>query len=508
MVQDTDSEAIGPVAAAPFHRSVETTLMRSIPLTPKRQRLAAGLGLAFLSLVSPASVQASQVAQTAVLTQNNDNARTGSNTAETTLTPANVNVQKFGKLFTITGLDANVNGQALYEPNVTIGGVSHNVLFAYTSNNTDNSPCGINAFDADTGQALWHTLLPSSATYTTPTPVIDPATGTLYVLTKTGNDDTGKTYLHAFDITTGQDKPGSPVQVQASFKPVGGTGAGDGNVNGVVSFDGPASGGRFHANDRAALLLLNGVVYTSYAHNSDSFPYHGWIIGYAYDGMKFTQSAVFCTTPTGGDGGIWQAGKGLTADADGYLYCSVGNGTFDADTTFADYITGKSTATNFGMCYLKLRASDLKVVDWFAPFDESGQSSKDLDLGNSGLVGIPGTTRLFGGATKFGSGFLLDSTNLGRFTPQVKGVPAKPDKVVLRLDYLSGADAVGQNPIAWDASSTKYVYLWPEGTNVEQFALDPNTGTFTPTADQTYIFKKTTGLNNGGVTGRLGQWQQ
>ena len=438
--------------------------------SPRKPSLWPVLGLASFGLTLPSAA----IAQAAVLTQNNDNARTGANTAETALTPTTVNPQKFGKLFTITGLDANVNGQALYLPGVTINGGTHNVLFAYTSNNADNSPCGVNAFDADTGAALWHTLLPNSATYTTATPVIDPATSTLYVLTKTGNDDTGATYLHAFDVTTGKDKLGSPVQVQASAP-----GTGDGNVNGVVSFDGPAAGtGRFHANDRPGLLLLNGVVYTSFAHNSDSFPYHGWILAYAYDGTKFTQTAKFCTTPNGGDGGIWQSGKGLTADANGFIYCSVGNGTFDANTGGPDY----------GMCYLKLKASDLSVIDWFAPFDEKSLSDQDLDLGNSGIVGIPGTTRLFGGATKFGTGFLLDSTNLGRFTP------SGPDKVVLRLDNLTGNDSVGQNPIAWDASSAKYVYLWANGANLEQFALNPTTGTFSPAG----IYKQTSGLTSGG----------
>ncbi len=241
--------------------------------------------------------------------------------------------------------------------------------------------------------------------------MIDAASGTLYVLTKTDNDDAGATYLHAIDITTGLDKTGSPVQVQA-----GATGTGDGNVNGVVSFDGPASSGRFHANDRDGLLLLNGVVYAAFAHNSDSYPYHGWVLGYRYTGSGFAQTAKFCTTPNGGDGGIWQAGKGLTADASGYIYCTVGNGTFDADSGGKDY----------GMCVLKLRASDLSVADWFAPYDKQTQSDQDLDLGNVGVVEIPGTNRLFTGATKFGSAFLLDSTHLGGFTP------SGPDNVLDR----------------------------------------------------------------------------
>ncbi|MBV9850653.1 MAG: hypothetical protein JO250_13350 [Armatimonadetes bacterium] len=219
------------------------------------------LALSCLCLASPRPAPA----QAAVLTQNNDNARTGTNTAEATLTPSNVNVGSFGKLFTL-GLDANVNGQVLYAPAVTINGATHNVVYAYTSNNTDNSPCSVWAFDADTGAQLWHTPLPNSATYTTATPVIDPGTGTMYVLTKTGNDDTGLTYLRAFDITSGAQK--GSIEVHASVP-----GTGDGSVNGVVSFDGPASYNRFHANDRPGLLLLGGVVYAAFAHNSDSNPY-------------------------------------------------------------------------------------------------------------------------------------------------------------------------------------------------------------------------------------------
>jgi len=330
---------------------MEKVTMFSCSRRPLVKPLTAALTLSLLSGLSTQALHA----QTAVLTQNNDNSRTGQNAAETTLTPANVNTSQFGKLLTITGLEANVNGQVLYDPGVSIAGATHNVVFAYTSNNADHSPCGLWAFDADTGAKLWHTPLPNSATYTTATPVIDPATNIIYILTKTDNDATGSTFLHALDITTGAEKTGSPVQVKASAP-----GTGDGSVNGVVSFDGAASSGTFKANDRPGLLLLNGVVYAAFAHNSDSFPYHGWILGYTYDGTKLVQTTKFCATPNGGDGGIWMAGKGLTADAAGYIYCSVGNGTFTANIGGKDY----------GMCYLKLKASDLSVVDYFAPFDE------------------------------------------------------------------------------------------------------------------------------------------
>ena len=422
-------------------------------------------------------------AQVTVATQNGDNGRTGANLSETALTPFALASGQFGKLFTISGLDADVNGQVLYVPNITVAGAVHNAIFAYQSNNVDHSPSGLAAFDADTGALLWRDsssdaspIIPASATYTTATPVIDPATGTLFVLTKNDTDDTGRTYIHAIDITTGREKPGSPVLIDRAQVNVAGTG--DGSIGGRVYFDGAASGSDiFHANDRPGLLFANGIVYAAFAHNSDSYPYHGWIVGYKYDGTQFTLSAVFCTTPDGGDGGIWMAGKGLTSDAAGNLYCSVGNGTFDIPSGGKDY----------GMCYLKLSPS-LQVLDWFCPHDELSLSNADLDTGNSGVVALPGTTRLFGGATKYGAGFLLDSTNMGHFTS------GGPDKALLRLNSLTGNDSVGQNPICWDAGNMKYVYLWASGSNLEQFNYDLAAGTFVPAG----VYKQTANLTAGG----------
>ena len=405
----------------------------------------------------------------AVPTQNNDNARTGANLNETILTPANVSVAKFGKLFTRT-LDANVNGQVLYVPNLTINGSSHNVIFAYTSNNSNNSPCSLYAYDADdpaASTALWRHQFTNSAQWTTCTPVIDTTNNIIYVLTK-DNTDSGVTRLRALDLLTGNEKTGSPVTIAATVK-----GTGDGSSGGNVTFN------TAQANCRPGLLLLNGVVYFAFAHNSDSFPYHGWVFGYSYNGTQFTQTAVFNTCPNGGLSGIWQAGKGLTADNAGNIYFSIGNGTFDAN----------SGGTSYGMCYMKLGTPNLNVLDWFAPHDEQSLSNSDLDLGNSGLVGIPGTTRLFGGATKFGSVFLLDSTNMGGFTPN------GPDKVVQRLDNISNDDNVGQNPIAWDAGTTKYVYLWPNGYNLQQFKYDTMLNELNPAG----IWKEATVTNGGSL---------
>ena len=165
-----------------------------------------------------AATAATARAQVSVTTQHYDNARTGSNPGETVLTPANVTPALFGKLFTLP-LNANVNGQVLYMPNLTLNGTgntsvdgtTHNLIFAYTSNNRDNSPCGLYAFDADSaGAALWSVTLPASAQWTTAAPVIDPTANILYIVTKTPNDS-GSTYIRAYDITSGKEKPGSPL---------------------------------------------------------------------------------------------------------------------------------------------------------------------------------------------------------------------------------------------------------------------------------------------------------
>ncbi|MGO8674045.1 MAG: hypothetical protein ACLQVD_22130, partial [Capsulimonadaceae bacterium] len=367
-----------------------------------------------------------------ILTQHTDNARDGANINETILTPSNVNVSTFGKLFTAP-MDAPVNGQVLYVPGLTVAGATHNVIFAYTTNNGNNSPSSIWAFDADSGAQLWHTTLTNAAEWTTCAPVIDPATDIMYVLTKAVTDS-GATQLHAFNILTGVEEAGSPITVAASV-----AGTGDGSSGGVVSFN------TAQENDRPALLEVGGDVYVSFAHNTDSPPYHGWIIGYNYNTSTstFTQTAVFCTTPNGSDGGIWQAGDGLAADANGYIYAAVGNGTFDVNSGGVDY----------GMAFLKLASPGLTVSDYFTPHDELGYSSGDADTGAMGVALIPNTTAVFGGETKFGSVFLMNSNNMGEFN-------ASTDNCLDRIDNLSPSGDSGQNPVAWDSGTYKYVYVW------------------------------------------------
>ena len=54
---------------------------------------------------------------------------------------------------------------------------------------------------------------------------------------------------------------------------------------------------------------------------------------------------VYCTTPDGSGGGIWQSGDGITIDASGRIYVVTGNGLFDADSGGKNY--GDSVISDF-----------------------------------------------------------------------------------------------------------------------------------------------------------------
>jgi len=350
-------------------------------------------------------------------TYHNDNARTGQNLQELALTPPTVNSLQFGKVFSYP-VDGYTYAQPLYVANLPIPGQgAHNVVFVATQHDS------VYAFDADgrSNFPLWQTsfLGPGVTTVSsddvnstdivpevgiTGTPVIDSQSGTLYVIAKTKENGTNFVQrLHALDITTGNEKPGSPVAIQASVPGTGDGGDGHGNV----TFD------ALRENQRAALLLQNGIVYIAFASHGDNDPYHGWVLG--YDAQTLKQIAVYNDTPNGSRGGIWQSGGGPSADITGNIYLAAGNGTFDED----------SGGTDFGDSFLKFSAGPggLTLIDFFTPFNQAALSASDLDAGSSASVvlpdqqGSPHPHLLLGGG-KNGFLYLLDRDNLGKFNPQ------------------------------------------------------------------------------------------
>jgi hypothetical protein len=356
-----------------------------------RARFVSPSAILFLTVACLTSARA-QVTQAApgVFTQQYNNARTGNNTLEKNLTPANVNTAGFGKLFSAS-VDGQVYAQPLWVQNVQIPGQgAHNVVYIATEMDS------VFAFDANTGVTLWAdnftdpgeniTAVPcevdggeqiSCAIYPyygiTGTPVIDPTTQTMYLIARTWNTITQVAYqaLHAIDITTGAEKFGGPVQIQGS---VSGTGAG--SVNGVITFNPLAD------VQRPGLLLVpnnqTGLppVQTKTVYIGWSGAGHGWMM--AYDAATLEQTAIFNTTPNGIRGGVWQSGNGLAADTLGNIYASTGDGPFDANTGGPDY----------GDSLLKMNGN-LDIIDYFTPMEELCRYENDFDLSASGPIIVP-----------------------------------------------------------------------------------------------------------------------
>jgi hypothetical protein len=341
-----------------------------------------------------------------------DMLRTGLNDRETVLTPANINKTHFGKLFSYA-LDGVSDASPLYVPNVNIPGQgAHNVVYIGTEHDS------VYAFDADglsTGP-LWHvsflgpgvTSVPADDVASddispeigiTGSPVIDPATNTLYVVAKTKEVSVRTTTyvhrLHALDFTTGLEKLGGPVVIQAS---VPGTGVGgNGSIVPFISL---------RENQRTALLLTNGVVYIGFASHGDVLPYHGWVLGYRASDLK--QVLAYADTPDGSQGGIWQGGDGLATDANGNLYFVTGNGTFDVNMGGRDY----------GDSIMKLSPAGI-VLDYFTPHDQAYLNAKDLDLGAGGATLLPDQPgphpHLAIASGKSGTIYVVDRDSMGGF---------------------------------------------------------------------------------------------
>lgn len=368
----------------------------------------------FLVLLSSLAIVA-RPALSQLATSQYTSLRTGADLAETKLTPANVNPRSFGKLFSLK-VDGDVYAQPLVLSQVEMPDQGkHDVVFVATEHDS------VYAFDADKkAPPLWHvsfldpakgiTAIPGQHVHCpfinpevgiTSTPVIDLGQGTLFVLARTMEQVSDPPYkyvqrLHALDITTGKERPGSPVEIKATV-----TAEDRAHKRHEIVFD------PLVENPRAALLLVNGTVYLTWASSCDAGAYHGWVM--AYDARSLQQQGVFITSPNGKEGGIWQSDTGPAADSSGNVFVVTGNGDFD------------ESAANYGDTMLKLALDHDKLLvrDYFTPHDQAMLSSKDLDLGAGGPVLLPDQNgphphlALAGG--KDGNLFLIDRDHMGKF---------------------------------------------------------------------------------------------
>ncbi|HKN17024.1 MAG TPA: hypothetical protein VJX47_08780, partial [Candidatus Sulfotelmatobacter sp.] len=355
----------------------------------------------------------------------NNNARTGLNAAETTLTLSNVNSASFGKLFEVT-VDGLVDGEPLYLSAVPIpGSGTHNLLIVVTENDS------VYAFDADTGGGIWNisTLgageMPSDdrgCSQVTPqigitsTPVIRrPAgsNGVIYTVAMSKNSS-GDYFqrLHALDATTGKELYNGPVTITAKYP-----GTGDNSSGGNVVFD-PAQ-----YKERSGLLLAGETVYLTWASHCDIRPYTGWVMG--YNATTLAQKTVINVTPNGNEGAIWGSGAGLTADGSGNIFFLDANGVFDTTLTSG----GFPDSGDYGNAFIRLTTSGgLAVADYFEMDNGVQESNGDVDLGSGGALLLPpmkdgsgNTWNLAVGAGKDSNLYIVNRESMGKFNPDSNG---------------------------------------------------------------------------------------
>ena len=410
-----------------------------------------------------------------VFTYHNDLSRDGANTQEYALNTSNVATATFGKLFSCT-MDGAVYAQPLWMANLTIGSAKHNVALAVSMRDTAY------LFDADANPCvtLWSkTLIPSGETYGSSsdvgtadiypdigilgTPVIDPSTNAVYLVTKTKTSPGGVFHqrLHALNLLDGSERTNSPVDLTSSITVPGTGDTGDSScpsTNGNVPFC------PLRLNQRPGLALVNGVVYVSWASHGDNQPYHGWVLGFSTSSLS--RVATYNDSPNGREGGIWMAGGAPAADSSNNIYVITGNGDYDG-------------VNDFGDSFLKLSTSSgLSLSDWFTPSNQASLDASDLDLGSGGavvLIDLPsapvGHQHLLVGGGK-GAGFagefyVLNRDNLGKNAANDGGV----------VQEFSSGGGIFSTPGFWN----NVLYIAPVNKSLSAYALNPSTGMFNAT---------------------------
>jgi len=398
---------------------------------------------------------------TGVYTHHNDNARTGQNLKEYGLTPPTVNSLSFGQLFSCP-VDGNIYAQPLWVANLNFGGTTRNAIFVATEHDS------VYAFDADSPSCvqLWKmNFLSSGVTTLTPadvasnndfypeigitsTPVIDPATSTLYVVPKTRETvgtvngqacSTGTPCyvhrLHALDLFSGAEKFGGPVVINAA------------NFNSQKHLQ------------RPALLLANNTLYLAFGSHGDQCPYQGWVMGYNPSTLAQTFAKAL-SDPTSGcnQGAIWLSGGGPSADANGNVYIVTANGLYDGNLNFGDTVAKLSPTGS--------------LLDWFTPFNQATLAANDVDLGSSAVLILPdsvGSTTHPHLAVTMGKTavvYLLDQANLGKFNSSVSNdvqevIPVPP----MNTTMDDGGNYVG--PAYWNGS----IYVTGQNYPLSQFQI-------------------------------------
>jgi iron transport multicopper oxidase len=409
-----------------------------------------------LALVSPA--------RAGVTTNNQGNMRVGWYSNQPGLAPAAVTNSSFGALFT-TAVDGQVYAQPL---------VSGDTLVVATEKNN------VYGLAAATGAPRWTRnlgvpwtndigcpdLLPTIGV--TSTPVIDPATHTVYVVNKTyasGTSGPAAWWMHAMDVATGAERTGFPVAIAGTAQ------------NAPSRTFAPTN-----ELQRPGLLLNNGVVYAAFGSLCDISPFAGWIFGITTGGTLRTRWSAMTSSSDGA--GIWQSGSGIMSDAPGRLFVATGNPGFVLTAPTA----GSKPPADLGIAVVRLAVQSdgrLQAKDFFSPRNAPDASTRNIDLGAGGPVGLPNA--YFGTAQfphlmfvqgKDGYAYLLNRDNLGGYRQGVGG----GDAVVTRIGPFGGV---------WGKAG-----VWPgDGGYLYVVTSNPTGGTDRVSSGNLLVYKYGLGTN-------------
>jgi hypothetical protein len=367
-------------------------------------------------------------AQTNVLTYHDNAGRTGWNASEKTLTSANVGT--LGLVHSVT-VDDQIDAQPLIVSNQAISGKTGTYQVAYVATENDS----VYAIDAATGNILKQVSLGTAVAQNdlpgscnnnadrvgiNSTPVIDLASGTLYVIGYTWESGNPVYHIHALSLSTLADKV-PPVPIDKAH------GASHAMPNGGTYRFNPAT-----QRQRSGLLEANGNVYAGFASfcDFDEDDSRGWVLGWQAKTLtplgdneltnRLVNQTVDCpfnnNHPPCFLASVWMSGYGVAADATGHVFAVTGNGgpgTFDGHYAIQDSVVELS--------------GNLKTVEsLFTPTDTTtndvgvtAMDKGDNDLGSGGVMLLPdqpgSLPHLAVAQGKIGPLYLLDRDKTGNY---------------------------------------------------------------------------------------------
>jgi hypothetical protein len=423
-----------------------------------------------------AAVTVVNVAQAAVLTYHNDDARDGAYLQEVTLTPSNVKSTQFGKLLAYP-VDGQIYAQPLYMSQLSIAGGTHDVVFVETQNNS------VYAFDADAtssqnAQTFWQdiqigppvTVDDTGGAYPNvgilSTPVIDATTNTMYLVSESSPNNPTPFRLYGLDVTTGAVKLG-PVVINGTVAGTGGDSSG-----GEISLE-------TSCYQRMALAL---DPVTNWLYIAFGSCLHGWV--FAYDKETLTFQQVFNATPDGDGGGFWAGGAAPAIDdSTGDVYLLSGVDELQAGNPGI----GDPVTNGYNDSFLRLQSNTLSIVTYFTPADNFTLAEWDADLGSGGnvLLPSPSTQPMAIGGGKDGNVFVVNQNDMGGYNPGgannvVQTVPICTD----------GYNNIFSTPAYWNGSvyyhcndSVLQAFSWSSSNTTAPLSTTPTSvGTVTYTS--------------------------